>query len=108
MGRSTIGTIRNNSSWPIGDRLSTRGQMLPQLRLAHRLLLIYLLSFVSVAVLAYSLVVEKNIAIDFAQKERRGAVYVAVVRDALFAIIKDRLADTASETEGPSGGSLSL
>src|SRR5262245_37509177 len=66
--------------------------MLLKLRLAHRLLLIYLLSFVSVAVLAYSLVVEKNIAIEFAEKEQRGNAYVTVVRDALLAIVEDRLA----------------
>src|SRR5262245_30790201 len=66
--------------------------MLLKLRLAHRLLLIYLLSFVSVAVLAYSLVVEKNIAIEFAEKEQRGNSYVTVVRDALLAIVEDRLA----------------
>ena len=73
--------------------------MLFRLRLAHRLLLIYLLSFVSVAVLAYSLIVEKNIAIDFAQKEQRGNAYVAVVRDTLLAIIDDRLASTTPGTE---------
>ena len=66
--------------------------MLHRLRLAHRLLLIYLLSFVSVAVLAYGLVAEKNIAIDFASVELRGAAYTAIVRDALFAIIDDRVA----------------
>jgi PAS domain S-box-containing protein len=66
--------------------------MLHRLRLAHRLLLIYLLSFVSVAVLAYGLVAEKNIAIDFAFRELRGAAYTAIVRDALFAIIDDRVA----------------
>src|SRR5262245_13207444 len=67
--------------------------MLHKLRLAHRLLLIYLLSFVAVVVLAYSLVVEKNIAIRFAQKEQRGAAYIAVVRDALLAIVEDHLAE---------------
>jgi PAS domain S-box-containing protein len=39
---------------------------MPRLRPAHRLLLIYLLSFVSVAALACSLVLEKNIAVEFA------------------------------------------
>ena len=52
--------------------------MLHRLRLAHRLLLIYLLSFLAVAVLAYGLIAEKNIAIDFALKELRGNAYVAV------------------------------
>src|SRR5262249_35963204 len=67
--------------------------MFHRLRLAHRLVLMYLLSFVSVAVLAYSLIVEKKIAINFAQKEQRGIAYVAVVRDVLLAVI---------ETEGRS------
>lgn len=67
--------------------------MLHRLRLAHRLLIIYALSFVSIAVLAYSLVVEKNIAIEFARKEQRGIAYVAVVRDSLLAVAEDDLAD---------------
>jgi hypothetical protein len=50
-------------------------------------------------VLAYSLVTEKKIAIEFAQKEQRGSAYVAVVRDALLAIIEDRLASAASQAE---------
>jgi hypothetical protein len=66
--------------------------MLHKLRLAHRLLLIYLLSFLAVAVLAYGLIAEKNIAIDFARKELRGNAYVAVVRDALLAVTGDRVA----------------
>ena len=74
--------------------------MLHRLRLAHRLLLIYLLSFVSVAVLAYSLIAEKNIAIEFAQKEQRGNAYVAIVRDALLAVIEDHLGLPASSKEG--------
>src|SRR6266481_7996475 len=73
--------------------------MLYRLRLAHRLLLIYLLSFVSVAALAYSLIAEKNIAIEFAQKEQSGSAYVAVVRDALLGIIEDQLASAASHAE---------
>jgi catechol 2,3-dioxygenase-like lactoylglutathione lyase family enzyme len=68
--------------------------------LAHRLLLIYLLSFVSVIVLAYSLIVEKNIAIDFARKEQRGSAYAAVVRDALLAVVEDHLA-SASPAAAP-------
>ena len=73
--------------------------MLARLRLTHRLLLIYLLSFVSVAVLAYSLVVEKNIAIDFAQKEQSGNAYAAVVRSTLLATVGDRLASASSTAE---------
>ena len=61
--------------------------MLSGLRVAHRLLLIYLLSFASVAYLAYTLVAEKNISIEFARKERRGIAYADVVRQALMAII---------------------
>ena len=79
--------------------------MLSRLPLAHRLLVIYLLSFVAVAVLAYSLVVEKNIAIEFAQKEQRGSAYVAVVRDALLAIIENRLA--AATSPSPNRGARS-
>src|SRR5262249_11351611 len=73
--------------------------MLHRLRLAHRLVLIYLLSFISVVSLAYSLVREKNIAIEFTQKEQRGSAYVAVVRDALLATIADRLAVVTSQIE---------
>src|SRR5215470_17786780 len=85
---------RSRGAFRLGGRA-----MLHRLPLAHRLLLIYLLSFVSVAVLAYSLVVEKNIAIDFTQKEQRGSAYVAVVRDALLATIVDRLAGVTSQIE---------
>ena len=62
--------------------------MLSGLRVAHRLLLIYLLSFASVAYLAYTLVAEKNIAIEFARKELRGIGYVDVVRQSLVSIIR--------------------
>ena len=82
--------------------------MLSRLRLAHRLVLIYLLSFVSVVSLAYSLVREKSIAIEFAQKEQRGSAYVAVVRDALLAVIQDRLDALASQTERRVAGSAVL
>ena len=64
--------------------------MLSGLRVAHRLLLIYLLSFASVAYLAYTLVAEKNIAIEFARKELRGIGYVDVVRQSLVSIIRSR------------------
>jgi PAS domain S-box-containing protein len=74
--------------------------MLHRLRLAHRLLLIYLLSFLAVAVLAYGLIAEKNIAIDFALKELRGNAYVAVVRDALLIVTEDRM--TAVSAQGQS------
>lgn len=74
--------------------------MLHRLRLAHRLLLIYALSFISIIVLAYSLVVEKNIAIEFARKEQRGIAYVAVARDALLAIAEDDLAAAQSADKG--------
>src|SRR5262245_41420430 len=70
--------------------------MLHRLRLAHRLLLIYLLSLVSVAVLAYSLVAEKNIAIEIANKELRGSAYVAVVRQALLTLIEERRPSASS------------
>src|SRR5262245_4992172 len=72
--------------------------MLYRLRLAHRLLLIYLLSFLAVAVLAYGLIAEKYIAIDFALKELRGNAYVAVVRDALLIVTEDRVT-TASRQD---------
>src|SRR5262245_10521652 len=83
-----------------GDATRNTRPMLHRLRLAHRLLLIYLLSFVSVVFLAYGLVREKNIAIERAENEQRGSAYVAVVRDALLAVIQDRLAAAAAPLEG--------
>jgi PAS domain S-box-containing protein len=80
--------------------------MLHRLRLAHRLLLIYALSFVSIVVLAYSLVAEKNIAIEFAREEQRGIAYVAVVRDALLAIAEDDFAVPQSSREDSLRASL--
>src|SRR4029077_18411873 len=82
--------------------------MLSGLRVAHRLLLIYLLSFASVAYLAYTLVVEKNIAIEFARKELRGIGYADVIRQALLSIIRagERAARLQSGDE--SGGSATL
>src|SRR5262249_43074078 len=82
--------------------------MLHRLRLAHRLLLIYLLSLVSVAVLAYSLIAEKNIAIEFANKELRGSAYVAVVRQALLALIAERRPSASSRIDGQSATHTSL
>ena len=67
--------------------------MLPGIRVAHRLLLIYMLSFAAVAYLAYTLVAEKNIAIDFARKEQRGIAYADVVRQALVSMIEIRIQD---------------
>jgi PAS domain S-box-containing protein len=64
--------------------------MLPGLRVAHRLLLIYMLSFAAVAYLAYTLVAEKDIAIDFGRKELRGIAYADVVRQALLSMIGER------------------
>src|SRR4030095_8487892 len=58
--------------------------------------------------LAYSLVREKSIAIEFTQKEQRGSAYVAVVRDALLAVIQDRLDALASQTERRVAGSAVL
>src|SRR5262247_2376634 len=72
--------------------------MLHRISLTHRILLIYLLRLVAVVVLAYSLIVEKNIAITFAQKEQRGSSYIAVVRDALLAVIEDHLTASSPET----------
>ncbi|HWA43915.1 MAG TPA: PAS domain-containing protein [Hypericibacter adhaerens] len=60
------------------------------LRVAHRLLLIYLLSFASVAYLAYTLIAEKNISIEFSRKEMRGINYADVVRQVLMAIVRNR------------------
>jgi PAS domain S-box-containing protein len=77
------------------------------LRVAHRLLLIYLLSFVSVVYLAYSLVAEKNITIEFARKELRGSAYVAVVRDAVLAIGEDRAA-LSPQLGTPIAGDIAL
>src|SRR5215472_11075755 len=64
--------------------------MLPGLRVAHRLLLIYMLSFAAVAYLAYTLVAEKDIAIDFGRKELRGIAYADGVRQALLSMIGER------------------
>ena len=64
--------------------------MLPGLRVAHRLLLIYMLSFAAVAYLAYTLVAEKNIAIHFTRKERHGIAYADVVRQSLLSMIEIR------------------
>ena len=74
--------------------------MLSGLRVAHRLLLIYLLSFASVAYLAYTLVAEKNISIEFARKERRGIAYADVVRQALMSVIGQEL-ERAATRAGP-------
>ena len=73
--------------------------MLHRLSLAQRLLLIYLLSLASVAVLAYSLVAEKNVAIEFAKKEQRGSAFLVVVRNALLAIIENDITATRSRSE---------
>src|SRR5260370_39755997 len=78
--------------------------MLSGLRVAHRLLLIYLLSFASVAYLAYTLVVEKNISIEFARKELRGIGYVDVVRQVLLPIIRDEGAAAGPQPGDNRGG----
>src|SRR5215469_10510325 len=71
-----------------GSALDDKGAaMLSGLRVAHRLLLIYMLSFASVAYLAYTLVAEKNIAIKFARKELCGITYADVVRQGLLSTI---------------------
>jgi PAS domain S-box-containing protein len=82
--------------------------MLSGLRVAHRLLLIYLLSFASVAYLAYTLVVEKNIAIEFARKELRGIGYADVIRQALLSIIRDGETAAGPQPGDESGGSATL
>ena len=64
---------------------------LSNLSLSHRLMIIYLLSFVSVAMLAYSLIVEKNLAIGFAEGEQRGSRYSSVLRDTLLMLVNDKL-----------------
>jgi PAS domain S-box-containing protein len=71
--------------------------MLRGLGVAHRLLLIYLLGFASVAFLAYSLVVEKNRAIALARAELSGSTYVSTVRDTLLALIDNRQAVSSGE-----------
>src|SRR5215469_18311951 len=74
-----------------GSALDDKGAaMLSGLRVAHRLLLIYLLSFAAVAYLAYTLVAEKNIAIEFARKELRGIGYADIARLSLLSIIRSR------------------
>ncbi|MEA2782286.1 MAG: hypothetical protein QOK29_3830, partial [Rhodospirillaceae bacterium] len=82
--------------------------MLSGLRVAHRLLLIYLLSFASVAYLAYTLVVENNIAIEFARKELRGIRYADVVRQSLLSIIRDRGTLEESQRDHYSGSNAPL
>src|SRR5262245_50175947 len=82
--------------------------MLHRLRLAHRLLLIFLLSFVSVAVLAYSLIAEKNMAIEFTRKELRGSAYIAVVRGALISLIENYMASAIAPADNRAARSASL
>jgi len=78
--------------------------MLHRLSLAQRLLLIYLLSLASVAVLAYSLIADRNIAIEFAKKEQRGSAFLAVVSDSFLAIVENDLASTTSPGKAPGVG----
>src|SRR5258708_32726699 len=95
-----------SSSIPASDEEGAA--MLSGLRVAHRLLLIYLLSFASVAYLAYTLVVEKNISIEFARKELRGIGYVDVVRQVLLSIIRDEGAAAGPPTGAASCRSATL
>jgi methyl-accepting chemotaxis protein len=53
----------------------------PKLNIGRRLFLAYTLFFLPVAYLLYSLVVQQNIAIDFAVKERRGNDYLTALRE---------------------------
>ncbi|HET6224617.1 MAG TPA: ATP-binding protein [Dongiaceae bacterium] len=78
------------------------------LGVAHRLLLIYLLGFVSVAFLGYSLVVEKNRAIELARRELSGSAYVSTVRDVLLAITDHRQAASPVEAAGQAGDGSAL
>src|SRR5262245_34374964 len=80
-----------------GSARLSEGIMLRGLGVAHRLLLIYLLGFASVAFLAYSLVVEKNRAIAAARAELNGNAYVGAVRDTLLALIDNRQAVSTGE-----------
>src|SRR5262249_25305429 len=94
--------------WAGPDAAKKARQMLHRLRLAHRLLLIYLLSFVSVVFLAYGLVRATNIAIERAATEQSGVAYAAVGRDALLAVIQDRLAAAASPLESGAASQAAL
>ena len=78
--------------------------MLHRLSLAQRLLLIYLLSLASVVVLAYSLIADRNIAIDFAKKEQRGSAFLAVVSNSFLALIENDLASATSPGKAPGVG----
>src|SRR5215471_15765400 len=82
--------IAADRSGPIPALDDKGAAMLSGMGVAHRLLLIYLLCFASVAYLAYTLVVEKNIAIEFARKELCGIGYVDVVRQSLASILRSR------------------
>src|SRR5258708_10976548 len=64
--------------------------MFKNLRTSTKLLILWCVFIVSIGVATYSLVAEKNLAIDFARKELVGTKYLAAVRAVFAAILTDR------------------
>ena len=64
-------------------------RLIGNLSVGRKLILIYALDLTAVIFVSGILINEKFIAIDFARKEIVGNAYIAVVRDALFALPKD-------------------
>ncbi|HTJ92643.1 MAG TPA: hypothetical protein VL424_05975, partial [Pararobbsia sp.] len=63
-------------------------RLLARLSVGRKLLLIYLLDLTAVIYISGILIHEKYIAIDFAQKEIAGNLYVSAVRDGLVDIAR--------------------
>src|SRR5262245_22440490 len=85
------------------DTFSSVGcPMIGKLRVAHKLLLIYLLSLVSALFLVYSFVSEKEKAISFAEKEVRGSAYTAAVREAMITVAVDLQNRRRAQAKSPS------
>ncbi|HYD68133.1 methyl-accepting chemotaxis protein [Azospirillum sp.] len=61
-----------------------------KLNIGAKLSLPFVLFLVPIAFLLYSLIAEKNIAIDFARKEVAGSLYIAPLREAQFALHRYR------------------
>ncbi|HEY0835542.1 MAG TPA: hypothetical protein VGE72_16690, partial [Azospirillum sp.] len=61
-----------------------------KLNIGAKLSLPFALFLVPIAFLLYSLIAEKNIAIDFARKEVAGSLYIAPLREAQFALHRFR------------------
>src|ERR1700759_2305077 len=69
-------------------------RLLARLSVGRKLLLIYLLDLTAVIYISGILIHEKYIAIDFAQKEIAGNLYIGAVRDGLVDIARAGAGDT--------------